>query len=246
MDKLNLHDSLRIYLPGLLFSLLLYWISFGTLNEAGNTIIPAIFVGFLLDAPLTKIQRVYFDNMVERKLLDLGFSKQPRHVLPAFQALIAEQLQKQSPTHADKLRECESDKVRTIIRLFLNRSYSTESLLVFRGPKSIGVLCFNSSIVCLIVAIYLVVQQIYPIAPIYNLPAHGFGFIVADFLIASSLTFILSGQYYFEYSLKMEYAYWATLTLAELTTLIGLIDMCENQEKDCIAVSHEETSKRGN
>lgn len=62
MDKLNLYETLRIYLPGLLFSFLFYFLFFPSFKHLEIILFSAIFVGLILDT----ISKKMYNNCFRR------------------------------------------------------------------------------------------------------------------------------------------------------------------------------------
>jgi hypothetical protein len=64
MDKLSLHESFRIYLPGLLFCIIAYSLFNDSFQDISVVAIPAIFVGFAINVPLFLVNRWYFQKIL--------------------------------------------------------------------------------------------------------------------------------------------------------------------------------------
>lgn len=68
MEKLSLHDSLRIYLPGLFLSILVYLFVTGKADEISVVSLPALFVVLLVDKFYIHIIRLYTKRLLKKKL----------------------------------------------------------------------------------------------------------------------------------------------------------------------------------
>lgn len=154
MDKLSLHETFRIYLPGLLFCITSYALFLDTTKEIGQVLIPALFVGFAINVPLYTIGKFFFNYINDRYTININ---RIERTFEQHQSNILRQKHKQFKAQLGEY-DIDIDDVTKLGLMFstqalLSRNYDGSETSSFRMPKSLGVMCFNFSILSLAIPI---------------------------------------------------------------------------------------------
>lgn len=227
MDKLNLHDSLRIYLPGLFFCFLFYLIMFGTLNDIAIIVLPSLFVGLLFDIMFRSLCDEFFRKTGQGN--DFGYKKEKTIFIYAWKEIVTPQLESYNLNIAIKLKAIEDrKKLGSICKLFFNKIHSSENLLVFRSPKSFGILCFYCFLVCVISILFLISHYFFPIIKPYKIIIPPL--IMCYFLAIVGFVLFKGSDTFFKASRNLELGFWFNLSESELKSLAHIINRIADDE----------------
>ena len=148
MEKFSLHESLRIYLPGLLLAGLVYFIIKQTLNDIQVILLPAVFVGILLNSIIWNFHTKTFKKLNNN--YPLKVSQQDMTFLNAWKEIIRAKMERFGRTEMKNILHSENgDKVADfVMRSYFSKKFELVELNYFRSPKSFGVMCYNLAFVC--------------------------------------------------------------------------------------------------
>lgn len=234
MDKLNLHDSLRIYLPGLFLSALFYLFITGKADDIGVIVIPALFVGLFLDKILYPYHGALYKRIATEKTFHLQGSD--LHINQAIQLVVKIQLESRASADAskkDELEEIAQDyasfeegKIMMINRALHSRSSVGEKLSFFRLPKSFGILYYNMSVICFgfaaytfILLVYLCIQKdfFYMYIRLY-----AYDYMLPDIFFLAGMIFLKSSKWHFDDCYKKEFTFFSALADDDLKIMSDL------------------------
>jgi hypothetical protein len=247
LEKLNFHDTLRIYLPSLLFCGLIYLLCIGSLKDSSLIAIPALFIGLLLDSAYNGINRWYFNYLTSYyKWCDQTSAS-------TINTGIKERLLYQFYLHGQgeigkRLYHLDCSQISYICSTFLLRQYTSEKLFFFKSPKSYGILFLNSALSLSLVCIILILN-------LTNLlPRHTFAlsedhqlYLLITLGWTAFACFNISTAYYMR-SLRLELRFWSFLTkenLGYVSDLICLIDHFK-QSTSMLVQNTSEANEREN
>jgi len=225
MEKLKLHETLRIYLPGLLLVVVLYYLLFLNIHDINLLLAPAIFIGILLNAVIWKLHVGFFKRLVLQKRYVTH--KSPKDFIEAWKDILAVKLQMlcgNSHTYV-LLHSAEGEAILDFLEgAYFSKRYDLPELGYFRSPKSFGIMCYNLGIVCVLcIPVSLTYLIYYGFQQTENQPLllH-YGITLGCLAIAAPLFFISSKQFFLR-SLDREMAYWKSIHKAEAGEIDGLI-----------------------
>jgi hypothetical protein len=226
MEKFNLHESLRIYLPGLLLTGLLYVIVNQTIREIQLVLVPAIFVGFLVNSVIWNFHVKSFKTITDTYLLKV--SHQNLIFFDAWKLIILTKVQRFNTAELKQFLDSKdgSEIVEFVERSFFSKRFELVELNYFRSPKSFGIMCYNLAFVCKISAIFSVCFGFYEgskmtISLVQLMPYLG----IALVLLLSCYLFLRNSKQYFIQSLSREIHYWESVNEAEMSEVVKLIEL---------------------
>lgn len=244
MEKLKLHEILRIYLPGLLLSFGLFLlISFNldevkpknilsTISNLEVIIIPSIFVSFLLDA----IIRDFFYEFKFKKI-EMEPWDEKENFVEAWNHIIITKMKvynKNDYTYLlnnDKVNEEKLEPVSFVTKSFFSKRFDLPELSYFRMPKSFGIMFFNLAVVSvffMFISTLLLVYKLFLISSTFCLI---FPFVLITlFLFIMYYFFLESSDYFFRASIKRELSYWKSLREHEINEIVELIRLWEKYQ----------------
>jgi hypothetical protein len=148
MEKMSLHETLRIYFPGLLFVILLAILLTNKIENAGYTAVIALFAAFALNYPFYKVSNRFFKYLAAKYQIKLGdtvgnFATQHYRILATKSAIY-------KPGEAFVTFDEEWQKNMTSIEYgYFAQIYDSSAISCFRVPKSFGLMCFNLALAAL-------------------------------------------------------------------------------------------------
>jgi hypothetical protein len=218
MDKLSLHESFRIYLPGLLFCILLYSLFNDSFQDISVVAIPAIFVGFAINVPLLLINRWYFQKVLAPKYKIILNTKQK--TFHEHERAIFNQKHQMFKTRLGNELEDVYDVRESgwdfTVYSFLARNYDSADTSSFRLPKSLGVMCFNFFIISLVVPSVLCITAV-----ILKLEISAFQRLISIASIILGALFFFSAKKFLQDALVKQLFFWGSLTFEEYQKMIS-------------------------
>ena len=197
MDKLNLNESLRIYIPGLCLSFLAFYILSQNLDNVNVILIPSIFIGLVFNLLLRKRHQKCFEKILLKsnyyqRWLDVIFIKLKLHNMDI----------------KNQESQVVNDMVDFIETTFFSKRYSSSELTFFRFPKSLGIMYYNLYLVCIISIVISVCKIIY----LYDdFKLMIFQLIIIPFLILFTFLFLKGSKQFFNFSINRELTYWQSI-----------------------------------
>jgi hypothetical protein len=222
MEKMSLHESLRIYVPGLLLCLILFLLFSGTVKDSGFVAIPAIFVGFAINAPLHKITTAYFGFLIEKYQITLNRETKPfkLHENAILTAKI--NLYRESIANTDGYLISNVEGWNFIGYAHFAKIYDSAETSSFRLPKTLGVMCFNLFLVSLIGPIVSLI-----ILKLAHLPLEVWHTSIILASLTLSILFFITATQFLKSALLKQLYYWASLSNQEIENLIHLFQVKE-------------------
>jgi hypothetical protein len=224
MNKLNLNESLRIYIPGLYLSLVSFYIYFQTIEGTNNILLPAIFIGLIFNSIFGGIHEKYFLHLESKKLF------KDKNFIENWIEIVMTKMKQFNIEPVNSLNKKEVNlETKYEVELFVNKTffskrYNSPELTYFRFPKSFGVMFFNLSIASLIGIIASVIKIAFYS---HDLGIVKFQVILICVLIPISIIFFRTSKKYFSDSLKREISYWKTLSKSEMEEVSELMYLWE-------------------
>ena len=226
MEKFSLHESLRIYLPGLLLTGLIYFIVNLTLQDIQLILLPALFVGILLNSIIWNFHAKTFKTLNETYILKVF--QQEITFDEAWKKIIQEKMEKLNKTELkDILYSEDGNNVQGFVeRSFFSKRYELIELNYFRSPKSFGIMCYNLAFVCKISVVFSICFGIYECSKTISNFTHFIPYLAISLaLILSYFFFLRSSKQYFIHSLNREIHYWESINIEEISEVIDLIEL---------------------
>lgn len=209
MEKLSLHESFRIYLPGLLFCLLSFALFSGSFSGAGEVAVPAIFIGFAINYPLRWLGTKYFGRLINTFKISIKNEKliflDHEHNILTTKYLMFKSSSDQDLELSERLNK--NPGWDFITYCYFAKSYDSAETSFFRLPKSFGVMCFNFFIVSLVVPIIFTSLQL---SAGYDFT--GFHIVIIGCSMFISILFFISATQFMKDSLIKQLYYWGSLT----------------------------------
>ncbi|MFP2997799.1 hypothetical protein ABN763_17940 [Spongiivirga sp. MCCC 1A20706] len=207
MEKFSLNESLRIYLPGLFLSILLFIILNVSLDGVEMILLPAIFIALLFNVIFGKFHKKYFEKRVEIK----EYNNQWNEIISF----------KLGSTDLKALET--SNKMLDFIEgAYFSKRYTSVELTYFRYPKSMGVMFYNLMIVCFVgiglsfgKLVFTYLDSRLELIQIFIIVGLG----LAAFL------FFLGSKYFFDSSLYRELAYWRSINEDEAKEVSEILEL---------------------
>ncbi|GAB5399285.1 MAG: hypothetical protein Aureis2KO_08700 [Aureisphaera sp.] len=221
MEKLNLNQSLRIYIPGLFLSLMLYYIAYQKLEGMESTLLPAIFIGLLFPITMGRLQRMLFTKIETKPLFNgKNFDQNWLEIV----------MDKMNQYGIDSKRLVEIDHMEDqwlrkkafdfMSKSFFVKKYYDAELNYFRFPKSMGIMFFYLFISCLIGLALSIAKTIYFFGDEVVLKGQ---LIIVGVLVLISILFFRGCRSNFMYSINRELDYWRVLDKAQVERLAEII-----------------------
>jgi hypothetical protein len=229
MDKLSLHESLRIYLPGLLITGLAYYAFFLSVVDFQSILLPAAFAGILFDAATQNFHVRFFEKIVDRQQYPL-FGKKLNYT-DACREIIKVKIQNSKLEEYKDIvpSELSDSCIGFVLSTFFVRRYESPELNYFRSSKSFGIMCFNFGAACFI-ALWLNLTII-----IYNISISDLLYkelvtrvIMSAALICSGTLLIKRSESFFIHSVQRELKFWQAIKLEEVSEIIEMINFWDS------------------
>ena len=215
MDKLSLHETFRIYLPGLLFCTIAYALFLDTTKGIGQVLVPSLFIGFALNVPLFIISRNFFTLINDRFTIKLDKLEK---TFQQHQHDILSQKHKQFRAKLNdvylNVEDITSQGFLFSTHALLARNYDSAETSSFRLPKSLGVMCFNFSVISLalpVIYLFLVLVLGWSISVLQTY--------VCVISTVLSMLFLLSARNFMIQSLIKELHFWGSINFDEFEKL---------------------------
>lgn len=228
MEKLNVHETLRIYLPGLLFTLIVYFTINLTLKDANTILIPAIFVALLINAIIWKFHIKAFNKIADQNIFFTNGTH--NNYMQAWKDILSERLNKyQCDSKYSIILNSEegADIAKFIVGSYFSKKYDLMTLNYFRSPKSFGIMCYNLAVVCAASAFLPILVPLYKMVWVDFQPDYYYYPAILLVLLFSAYYFKRSSDHFFIQSLTRETAYWKQLNSEEINEVTDLIDIYE-------------------
>ena len=200
MDKLDIHEFLRIYLPGLYLAAIAARMLFGSAVDSPTTATAAIFVGLAFSWPAVGFAQRYFQHVANKATFDHSGED-----LDYWATWI--RLFEKRRGRSRGARSLEKKDVKRVSFSHYARRYGSPELYSFRIQKTFGVLYFSLALASVVLALLpisnMLINQpprLYSIAgaPVWD----------AILLILLCGVFFRVSKNYFLSSLNMELFYW--------------------------------------
>ncbi len=219
MDKLNLNQSLRIFIPGLAIGILLF-VLFGEQlsldkDDSSFILLPSIFFGFALHLITINTYSKFFKRILRVNRFD------QKDFYSKWKYNLVKNIENQGIKKID-LPDNKSDLIKLynfIDEIFFCKRYSDNNLIFFRFYKSLGIMFFNISCAGVIVFIVTLLFKI-----------HLTAMIVTCILIF--LIFFFGSIWFSFYSAKRELIYWMAFSKKELKEVKALINLWVKIKED--------------
>lgn len=210
MDRLELHDSLRIVVPGILLAFILNsYFDFGWMTKSGVASLLGfgVFLGLIMSALTFKSYRRWFESICRKYGYSYKLHRIFKNKLRLYSELNDEQgyfLSKRKATRC--ARGHYSDK------------YNDGALFSFRMPKTFALMHFNLMAVYIITAIMVICDAFFLDIELTTFsPSFYIELIVILFLLLISLR---ESNRKFTYSLEKELEYWRSRDINEVAVLV--------------------------
>lgn len=222
---MSLHESLRIYVPGLLLSLLWYALLRGTLSDSGIMAVPAIFVGFAVNVPFMMLQKRYFNYLVRRHMFCLNsvfktYDEIADSILSAKYELLKVDMKY---GHLQEFKPSTLVGWTFIEQSYFAKNYDSAETLGFRLPKSFGVMCFNLFLSGLTAPLIFLI-----VLPLLGTKLTAWHISVLSASLVFSLLFLVSSKEFLKSSLLKELYYWGSMSKDDMDKLVQI---CLVQDK---------------
>jgi hypothetical protein len=187
MNKLNLNESLRIYIPGLYLSLILYFIHFQDIQGINNILLPAIFIGLIFNSIFGEFHKKYFLHLEDKKLF------QDKNFIEFWFEIVMTKMKQYNikPINSVQKKEINIGKKYEIgvfvNKAFFSKRYNSTELTYFRFPKSFGIMFFNLSII----SVLGIIASIFKVIFYYN------DFLIVRFQIVIACFLTLVSVFFF-------------------------------------------------
>ncbi|MFI1770257.1 hypothetical protein [Thalassobellus citreus] len=223
MDKFNLNQSLRIYIPGLLFSFLTYFILYENMSKIEFLLIPAIFVSIIFDLIFGKSHKKTFRNIVAKADFEKHWGMILLKKIKIYNINFAK-LERIKNGHNYKMYEFVGFS-------YFSKKYNNTELAYFRYPKSLGVMYFNLFIVCSFCIIISIIKLIYQsmFKVFFDGSQSGITIIILFILV---FIFYFGSKISFNNSLQRELSYWRSIDKAELNEILDITKLWISNEEE--------------
>jgi len=219
MDKLNLHEGLRIYIPGLLFCIILFALFTGSISNIGDVAVPAIFVGFAINSFLHIFQRKIFSNILINHQINFNNENEIFHVHQKNILSSKFDILYLNVSNPFTIIEVSDHKAWDFIDYgFFAKSYDSGDTSIFRLPKSYGVMCCNMYVVCLLTIFIFFITL-----PFINISLTKFHITSLITTLIFACLFNISAKLFLRDSLKKQLYYWASLSSSDMDKIVHLI-----------------------
>lgn len=227
MEKMSLHESLRIYIPGLLFTLLMHILLTKGVDNTGSAAVMAIFVGFALSYPFNLVARIFFAKIVRDHQIQMAacrgdFHSHHHRILASKAATFLS-----NHTLSESVVDGKLKNWHFVAYSHFSKNYDSPVTASFRVPKSLGVMCFNLALASLTApALFLIISIV------MQLNVTGWHWLVISVCIVFSVLFVLSATNFLKSSLEKELYYWASLSKEEVENLVHLSELANGLRED--------------
>ncbi len=221
MDKLTLHESLRIYIPGLLLSILLYCLFQSNTTGISNVAIPAIFVGFAINNPLHRIGKIYFGKLAINHKIKLNSLNE--NFFEHQKKILSEKYKYLSLNRVNNFDLIETNNFKAwdfIGYSHFAKIYDSPETSSFRLPKSFGIMCFNLFAVSILGPIIFLL-----VFPFINLELSTWHIVIIMISTLFGILFFTSSTAFLRSSLEKQLYYWNSLSKSEVESLVDYINI---------------------
>lgn len=205
MEKLDIHEFLRIYIPGLFLAFFGGRMLYGDGLQNAVVVTSAIFLGLAFSWFATAVAQRFFARISDGK--HFGMEGMRTDFWHAWSGIVDRG--DATPCESSDLRE----RVRSAAFSHYAGRYGSPELYGFRLPKTFGVLYFNVASAAAMLAAIPLLHESTGFAFAYH-PLTARDWLDAVFLLAMSLVFGWISRDYFINSLRMELLYWKGLVAA--------------------------------
>lgn len=224
MEKMSLHETLRIYIPGLLFVILLAILLTNKIENPGYTAVIALFVAFALNYPFHIISNRFFKYLVVKYQIKIGdttgnFAIQHHRILATKLAIY-------KPDAEFVAFDEEWQRNMTSIEYgYFAQIYDSSTISCFRVPKSFGLMCFNLALAALSSIIIFFITWLVSSKPLIDWHYY----VVGTGIVLSAL-FFLSARSFLRRSLEQEIYYWSGISEGELDHYMHLVKLTKRMK----------------
>jgi len=216
MEKLNLHESLRIYIPGLLLSMQLYILFQEKFTGLSNIAVPAIFIGFAINAPLYILSNRYFKRIINN--YKINFTEIKEYFHEHLKSILSSKYSLLHPTLTNPFYTINITNKKiweTIVFKHYAKIYDSPDLSNIRLPKSFGVMYFNLFAVSITTPIIFLTIQ-----PFTDVRLSKLHILIISLSFIIGVSFFISSQSFFKKSLKNELLYWDVISDEEFERIV--------------------------
>lgn len=227
MEKLSLNESLRIYLPGLFLSFVIFIIHFLNFTNIELILIPSIFTAFLLHTIIGNLHSKVFVKMDSQPIWGrANFDEAWKDIISCKLELFKHN-RLASLVNSDKGSKLLVD----IQKIYFAKRYNQTELNYFRSPKSFGIMFYNLFVVCLccipVSVSYIIIENLKTSHNQNYIYQQG---IIILALIVMSILFYKSCIRFFNFSLNRELFYWKSIDSEETNEISNIILTLEKLE----------------
>lgn len=217
MDKLDLHEALRIYLPGLFVVLLLFRYGLTPKLEFTGIALVSVFLGLVINWPSGTLFHRYFIAKSHQSVFRVA-SCDAKDWFASWRMILASKfaIPGGSAHLVQRIDSLSDDEIGLIELNHYAPIFNTPTLYAFRLPKTLGYLAFVlaalSAAAAIAVAATVIAFQLAPSLSDEKVSVVGPSLVIeAAALALGSFLLLKSADYNINRSLKLELHYWVGL-----------------------------------
>lgn len=224
MDKISLHDLLRIYVPGLLLTIVLFFLWTGSLEDVGIAIIPAIFISLLFNLAFENLT-IRFFNKIDGDFA-IRFDGLTAPYEEHWKRIVHHRLLRESTIRYENQQQLDQLLQPVLASQVLSTMNGSHVQDYFSTPRSFGLMYFNCFMACVIGLVGLLCKCAYSHYYTASVPVH---VILATVGLCAALPlFYFGAKRVLKSSLRRELIFWKTLPFDQFS----VIERIANTHKD--------------
>lgn len=235
MEKLDLHESVRIYIPGLFICLLGGYFVFGAALDFSKLAVIAIFIGLVYAPAIYPLHDKYFRRIVARYGDGIGFKE-------VWKREMVKQKSGQLYGNVDrKINLLPVESVSIYLTAYYASRYNSAELYGFRLQKTFGVMYFNIAVASLVGVGVIVIEWAFDILPKYSPLLVRARYDLAALVTIAGLSY-WAAKNHFKRSLDNELLYWRGMSAAEMLKFSELL--CDEPLPDAPPASSPDAQEK--